>query len=274
MRVCVKHSFRFFQYICTIAFTLLSIHHAVANTTQNNIAQKWQSAPFIQQAFNEIALRSEYSTKNQPIRKWNKPIKVWLDHKVAESEKHQRLVKMHLKHLSAITKHPISLVKHQENANVKLVLTTQKNWPQDVAKLTGRSAVQQLRSAVCMAGFQLNKASEISSAWVVIPVDQAEMHRKLVACIVEELTQIMGLPNDSDKVYPSIFNDKTPQSLLTGLDSILLKLLYLPNVKSGMTEAQVDPIIRKVIKDWQQDGTIRDAVKNVRKGELYELLGY
>jgi hypothetical protein len=27
------------------------------------------------------------------------------------------------------------------------------------------------------------------------------------ACVVEELTRVLGLPNDSDAVKPSIFND-------------------------------------------------------------------
>jgi len=95
-----------------------------------------------------------------------------------------------------------------------------------------------------------------------------------VACVVEEITQVLGLPNDSEKVFPSIFNDKTPQDLLTGLDYILLKLLYSTEIKAGMTTTEVQPIIQKQLIQWQRDGTLSDADKTVRQGQLYGLLGY
>ncbi len=100
------------------------------------------------------------------------------------------------------------------------------------------------------------------------------MHGKLVSCVVEELTQILGLPNDSKTIYPTIFSDRNIYKLLTGLDFLLLKLLYLPEVKSGMTKSQLKPIIQQQLKRWSKDGTIRNAQKNVVKGKLYKLMAY
>jgi hypothetical protein len=100
------------------------------------------------------------------------------------------------------------------------------------------------------------------------------MHGKLVACVVEEITQVLGLPNDSEKVFPSIFNDKTPQDLLTGLDFILLKLLYSPSISAGMTAAEVKQPLQILLEQWLRDGTIANAGKTVRQGQLYPLLGY
>lgn len=237
-------------------------------------AEPWQDEAFLVQAFNEVALHNEYEAVAMPVRKWNKPVKVWLTHKVAEADKHTQLVQMHLSHLSQITGHSISLADDNKSANVHVVFTQQSSWAQDVAQLMGKGATNKIKSAVCMASFKLSPQGDIDQAWVVIPVDQAEMHRKLVACIVEELTQVMGLPNDSEKVYPSIFNDKTPEDLLTGLDSLLLKMLYHPQIKVGMTAEQVRPVLHQIIADWQQDDTILNAEKNVRLGQLYQLLGY
>lgn len=237
-------------------------------------AEPWQEEAFLVQAFNEVALQNEYEAMAKPVRKWNKPVKVWLTHKVAEADKHTQLVQMHLSHLSQITGHSISLADDNKSANVHVVFTQQSSWAQDVAQLLGAGATSKIKNAVCMASFKLNARGEIDQAWVVIPVDQAEMHRKLVSCIVEELTQVMGLPNDSEKVYPSIFNDKTPEDLLTGLDSLLLKMLYHPHLKIGMTAEQVRPVLHQIIADWQQNNTILNAEKNVRQGGLYQLLGY
>ena len=108
--------------------------------------------------------------------------------------------------------------------------------------------------------------AENANVMVVIPDDQASMRRKLVSCVVEELTQIMGLPNDSENVYPSIFNEKTPDGLLTGLDGLLLKMLYHQQVKVGMKESEVRPILKKIIREWQQDGTILNVDKTIRQG--------
>ncbi len=236
--------------------------------------EHWQTADYLQQAFVEVALKNEYEGGFKSVRKWKMPIYVWLEDKTPEADMHRRLTQMHLAHLSSITQHPVALAKTRSQANVTLVFTSEANWGKEVGQLLGKGALKQLQRAVCMAGFSLDKQGAIVRAGVVIPTDQAEMHRKLAACIVEELTQIMGLPNDSEKVYPSIFNDKTPESLLTGLDALLLKMLYYPDIHIGMTAAQIKPVLTKLISTWQENGTITNAEKDVRNNELYELMGY
>jgi len=109
---------------------------------------------------------------------------------------------------------------------------------------------------------------------IIIPVDQARSRGKLVACIVEEITQVLGLPNDSDTAYPSIFNDHMPEDLLSPLDVVLLQLLYEPELKPGMTKAQVKPIVRKVLKRYQEAGVLKRAPKAAQQAPLYLLIGY
>ncbi|MCZ7391602.1 DUF2927 domain-containing protein, partial [Klebsiella pneumoniae] len=84
--------------------------------------------------------------------------------------------------------------------------------------------------------------------------------------VVEEITQVLGLPNDSEKVFPSIFYDKTPQDLLTGLDFILLKLLYSPSISAGMTADEAKQPLLTLIEQWLRDGTVANADKSVRQG--------
>jgi len=235
---------------------------------------RWQQPEFILQAFKEVALRNEYSRKGHMIRRWNQPVRVWLDHQVPDAEIHTQVVQMHLDHLAQITGLSIKLVPREKDANLRVVFTKQSLWKKQVGKLFGKRAEKIVHGAVCMANFRVNKRYEIVQAGVIIPVDQARMHGKLVTCIVEEITQVMGLPNDSEKVYPSIFNDRTPEALLSGLDYLLLKMLYRPEIKAGMREGEALAALRKVVSRWQGDGTIKSARKNVRRGELYPLLGY
>ena len=237
-------------------------------------APHWQAPEYLVQAFSEIALRNEYTQQGQLVRRWQKPVNVWLDHQVADRELHTDLVRMHIKHLSQITGHPIRLVSEQRKANLTVVFTRQAQWRSQVRKRFGKEAEKVVHGAVCMANFRTDGRGEIIQADVIIPVDQARMHGKLVTCIVEEITQVMGLPNDSDKVYPSIFNDKTPEDLLSGLDYLLLKMLYQPQVEPGMDQREVRPLLKKLIRSWQQQGTISSAQREVKRGELYSLLGY
>jgi hypothetical protein len=248
----------------------------------------WLAPAFILQAFEEVALKNEYQSGDKSVRKWVSPVKISFEHTVGSDKDkalHRQLVALHLAHLAQITGHSISLVDDTEvddagvdedkvkEANVRLLFTRQRDWQQQVRKLMGPEAAAHLHGAVCIAHIEQNSQFEIVQAVVIIPVDQAQMHGQLVACIVEELTQILGLPNDSDKVFPSIFNDKTPQTLLSGLDGVLLKLLYSKEISPGMTKSQVRPIITQLLKQWQTDGSLSQADKIIRQGKLYPLLG-
>ena len=234
----------------------------------------WKNLTYITQAFSEIALKNEYDVAKHRVRKWRIPVRVFVEHQVGDRALHTQLVRMHLVHLAEITGHDIQLVDTLLDANLHLVFTRQSQWESEVTRLMGPSSAKNVHGSVCMAKFALNAKSEIERAWVIIPVDQAQMHGKLVACVVEEITQVLGLPNDSEKVFPSIFNDKTPQDLLTGLDFILLKLLYNPSIRAGMTAAEVKAPLQFLLEQWQRDGTLIHADKTVRQGQLYPLLGY
>lgn len=274
----IRHYFS----VASLSFISISLVSLCCNTwamanevEQNEYVQSKELSPdFLKQAFIEVALKNEYESGAKTVRKWQQPIYVWITDKTENAQLHSRLTRMHLAHLSSITHHPIALASNPNEANVTVIFTSQANWANDVNRLLGKNAAKELHHAVCIAGFSLDKQGAIHHAGVVIPADQAHMHRKLTACIVEELTQIMGLPNDSEKVFPSIFNDKTPESLLTGLDALLLKMLYHPEVTIGMRAKQVTPVLDRLIWQWQQDGTIENAEKEVRQSELYELMGY
>lgn len=237
-------------------------------------AEAWQSPDYLQQAFVEVALRSEYVPGEQAVRKWQQPVKVWLEHHAEPADKHRLLTSYHLQHLAQMTGHPVMLAAQPAEANMVVVFSLASRWHQDIAAVSGQSRPRVPADAVCMFGLTLDAQKAIRRAWVVIPVDHAQEHRSLVSCIVEEITQAMGLPNDSEKVYPSVFNDKTPESLLTGLDALLLQMLYLPGIKPGMREAQVRPVLARQLAQWQLDGTLQHAEKNVRQSTLYELMGF
>ena len=63
-----------------------------------------------------------------------------------------------------------------------------------------------------------------------------------LSCLHEEIAQGLGLANDSPRARPSIFNDDEEFALLTRQDELMLRMLYNPAFRPGMTEAEARPI--------------------------------
>ena len=65
--------------------------------------------------------------------------------------------------------------------------------------------------------------------------------------------QALGLGNDHSEVRPSIFNDDEEFALLTRHDEYLLRILYDPRLKSGMTAEEAVPIVRQIIREMRPE---------------------
>lgn len=76
-----------------------------------------------------------------------------------------------------------------------------------------------------------------------LPPDQMD------ACILEELTQTLGLPNDSDVVAPSIFNRTSTLRALTDTDVMLIRTLYDKRIPPGTPRVDALRIGREVMSE-------------------------
>ena len=235
----------------------------------------WQSVGYLVDAFVEIALRNEYSPKQSTVRKWITPVNYFIVHRAADEELHQRLIRAHLEHLAEITGLAMRPAESQAAANYLIVLTSEDLLKQDLLSYFGwHSATRRERfhrESVCLATFSTKPKGPIFRAVAIIPVDRARARGKLVACVVEELTQVMGLPNDSVKVFPSVFNDLSTDVFLSGLDFLLLKMLYDPRVKAGMDEDTVRPILQQIAAEFERDNRFVTAEKDAAEGGLSAL---
>ncbi len=55
------------------------------------------------------------------------------------------------------------------------------------------------------------------------------------ACLLSDMTQILGLANDADYISPSVFNGHDILTVLTTTDELLIRTLYHPTISPGMT---------------------------------------
>jgi len=69
------------------------------------------------------------------------------------------------------------------------------------------------------------------------------------ACLTEEFAQVFGLINDDPVARPSIFNDDQEFIELTRHDEYLLRMLYDPRLRAGMTEAEARPVVRRIVQE-------------------------
>ncbi|WP_024850357.1 DUF2927 domain-containing protein [Hydrogenovibrio kuenenii] len=233
----------------------------------------WQKPAYIEKAFIEIALKNEYQASDMKISKWTKPIHYQITFlHLKPYEPVIQMIDAHLKQLQHITHHPISSAQEASLTNLKILITKDKYYQAVIDKYTGNKQPNLSTESNCMATIHKNKRHEIDRATVVIPIDYAMTKGLLPACVVEELTQIMGLPNDSNWVYPSVANDVSKVELLSGLDYIFLKLLYANEIKPGMNLTATRNIVQKLIKKYQAGGVIKRATSKVRQEGIYPLL--
>ncbi|CAB9545105.1 Tellurite resistance protein (telA) [uncultured Gammaproteobacteria bacterium] len=250
-----------------IGLGFLSVAFLSITYASNWQGASWQSKDYIKKAFFEIAYKNEYRKGASNLRRWKKRIQYKVeyfelpeDFKMAEN-----LIDEHFKDLSDITALPI--VKSDHYSNFKIILTKRSYYKEAIEKYTSTTIKNIDTQSNCLL-FIKHRHYELFDATVIIPADHAMRYGLLPACIVEELAQAMGLPNDSDWVNPSVANDKSVLDLLTGLDYLMLRILYDKRLRIGMSVKQSIPIVDKILLDFEQQGLIKNAILKARELRL------
>ncbi|QXB29038.1 DUF2927 domain-containing protein [Aeromonas sp. FDAARGOS 1405] len=236
--------------------------------------ERWQSDSYLTESFMAIAMEREYGEARQTrFARWQQPIRLQLVNESGDNPLQADVVKVQAAHLARITGHPISMVTAKPN--LTLIMTDyskMKSWANRT--MGGDPSVgMALKEGLCLANFATNAKHEISRATIIIPVDYSRAKGRFLDCVVEEFTQVMGLPNDSDKVFPSIFNDNSIDSFLTGLDYVLLKMAYHPALKAGMSSAEIRAALPIALADLRAKGEIREANRRVQQQSLKSWAG-
>ncbi|MFV0474727.1 MAG: DUF2927 domain-containing protein [Pikeienuella sp.] len=122
----------------------------------------------------------------------------------------------------------------KEGAAARMPLVTQ--WADSVAY-----------PCIGQVGYLDPRDGRISGAMVLIKSELSGLLRR--SCIHEELAQTLGLMNDAADVRPSIFNDDQEFALLTEHDETLLRILYDPRLRPGMTADEAMPLVREIVAE-------------------------
>jgi hypothetical protein len=195
------------------------------------------------------------------LARWDAPVRVASEFGAsvpqAMREKERRRVSQYAARLSRITGHPIGPTVGAANFHVLFAGQDDTRFVQtrlrqiiptiSVADLQFFTALP--RSFYCLViAVSSDRAPHVyDRAVALIRAEQPSLMRE--ACIHEEMAQGLGLPNDSPEARPSIFNDDDEFAFLTNHDEMLLKMLYDPRLRAGMTAEEARPITRIIARE-------------------------
>jgi hypothetical protein len=213
--------------------------------------------------FMRIALFDEYrrgtggfvrEETQSNLRRWEGPVRIGLRFGPSVPPDRQATdrarIASFVARLARITGHPMSVDDRAPNFFIHIVSEDEREalGPTIRATLPGLSAADVAgitampRTTYCLVyALAEGNSGAYTRAFAVIRSEHPDLLR--LSCLHEELTQGLGLPNDSPRARPSIFNDDEEFAFLTDQDELLLRLLYSPELRPGMTAAEARPIV-------------------------------
>ncbi|MBT2129750.1 DUF2927 domain-containing protein [Planktotalea lamellibrachiae] len=164
--------------------------------------------------------------------------------------------------LGRVTGHPISLA---QNGNFRVYVLDEderramgpelRRVVPGISSTTVNAVINMPRDTYCVVFTGDSMGSgRLQQAVAVIRAEHPDLMRK--ACYHEEIAQGLGLSNDSPQARPSIFNDDEEFGLLTTHDEMLLRILYDPRLRPGMSAAEARPIVTQIAAELTGSGAV------------------
>lgn len=219
--------------------------------------------------FTQIALRDEYqvaqgrlvpSVHAAPLRRWDAPVTISpvFGDSVTDAQRasDRATLTAYARRLARASGHPVRLGGQGGNFVVLILNEDERRaiGPRLNALVPGIpaadvKAIETLapQNYCTVFAYSSGTGAPYTNAVAVI---RAELPQPLrTSCFHEEMAQGMGLANDSPDARPSIFNDDEEFAMLTHHDEQLLRMLYDPRLRVGMTEPEARPIVEQIAQD-------------------------
>lgn len=220
--------------------------------------------------FLRIALYDEYTPvedgflgveTQSRLRRWEAPVRLSMSFggSVPETQRRADLEEVDrlIASLAEATGHRIGRVEGRGNFTVFVVNEQERLALRPVlARLVPgigdgvvREVLDILPSTFCLV-VAFSNAETPSVYAAAIAIVRAEHPPRLRrSCFHEEIAQGLGLPNDSDTVRPSVFNDSYDFAVLTAQDLLFLRILYDDRLRPGMALAEAEPIVAAISEE-------------------------
>jgi hypothetical protein len=189
-----------------------------------------------------------------PLTRWLDPVRVSVRFGASVAPDKQATdrarIASYLDRLARVTGHPISIDERAPNFWIFIVSEDEREAMEPTLRELRLSISSDVietitrmpRTTYCnVFGLSGSDTHFYTSAVAVIRAENPDLLR--LSCFHEEIAQALGLPNDSPRARPSIFNDDEEFAFLTDQDEMLLRILYSPELRPGMSAAEARPIV-------------------------------
>ena len=221
--------------------------------------------------FESVVFGAEYdevTNESTVIKKWVSPIRASISALEGDlvskpgggKELKLRNARPKDAHVNSIRKHLGTLVKltgittedakktgQKPNYFIKFVPRLAMHLPSLIKEASPGMLRKLATPGVCYFLTMANKKGEITRATIIVNNQMTD--RQIDSCLLEEMTQTLGLPNDSDIVKPSVFNNRSVLNRLTRNDLIVVATLYDERMKPGLARAKAVAKAGSIIGD-------------------------
>lgn len=229
--------------------------------TAEQLVEHFETLVFFEEYTRSGAANVRGGGTSGQLSRWSGPVRIGIEFgdSVPEAirEKDRADITEYAARLGRITNHPISTVRSNANFFVFVAGEDDRAFVQSrlqtLIPTISRSELDLFgslpRSFYCLVVGVANPrdAFDYSRAVALIRSEHPDLFR--LSCIHEEIAQGLGIPNDSPRSRPSIFNDDDEFALLTKHDEMLLQMLYDPRLKPGMTAEEARPIAHIIARE-------------------------
>ena len=184
--------------------------------------------------FLEVALGAEFGSSDAVIRKWNAPIRIRVTGTPTAED--LRSLQTVVRDLNGLVQ-GISLAIDSNNSNVEIVFAPESEFqryePNYQPTNMGFGWIWWNQNT-------LNRARILISTTGVTQQERSHLIR-------EELTQSLGLMQDSDRYSDSMFYQGwTDPTQFSAIERAIISMLYRPEIQAGMTRSQVVQVLQAI----------------------------
>jgi hypothetical protein len=198
--------------------------------------------------FEAVAFSDQHDPKRElgRVRKWMGPIRIALHG--GQAPRFRAVIRGYAAELAALARLRIEVLEQPDaGANFAIRFVPWDDMEKEARAFAPRpdwlgSIVD---GAACLFIYRRNDRFEIVRALVLVSARETDDHK--ARCLLEEMTQALGLPNDSDRLQPSIFNSFDRLTALAPADRMLVRTLYDARIAPGMPRAEALALARVIV---------------------------
>lgn len=223
--------------------------------------------------FDRVAFGREFSPKDSPfLVKYDEPIRILLVHAEGDREPLLRVRKV-IRRIKSFHRHPefrpidtLSIEAYAPNRekdhNMIIFAVPGRYWDRVHARVVagrpnaGAGTVGEAFYYYRCGGTLQNDGGRMTRSLIFLDTEQnadRDGIGHLDECFAEEMLQSMGLPDDSDDLIWSMFNDSNDVKWPGDFDNLLMSILYTPELTAGMQREDVRERVPQIVDELWAD---------------------